>query len=371
MAGVKISQLQDGGALQSTDAFPVARGSFTRKIAGSELLTPANFNVADSPTIDLTWNSSTRTLSADVSTAVTSFNVVDSPTIDLTWNSSTRTLSAEVIPSYFNYFPLFPEVNTTDNKLLVTSTTGNVVIATGQTFSWRGLNLINTDSFDISNRSFSTTASKTYHLRWYAPGTANAPSVTYPNGRFLLQDLSSGTYNPTSASETASIFDTTYDSMLVARVVTNSSNIPTVTLLINKARLLENLEFRYATSTVMGNLTFGNGANYTIVGAGSTAGQRVGISGGVRLHTTLSDYNLDWSRTPQGKWSGGFLIAGGPVVDDTVFPHIDGLTLTDGSGSITIKHNRYQLRPAGWSDWNSDSNTLWNFGLILYGTFTS
>jgi hypothetical protein len=64
MAGVKISQLQDGGALQNTDAFPVARGSFTRKILGAQLLTPTNFNVADSPTIDLNWNSSTRTLSA-------------------------------------------------------------------------------------------------------------------------------------------------------------------------------------------------------------------------------------------------------------------------------------------------------------------
>jgi hypothetical protein len=99
MAGVKISQLQDGGALQPTDAFPVARGSFTRKIAGSELLTPTNFNVADSPTINLNWDSTTRTLSADVSTAVkeaSAFNVVDSSTIDLNWNASTRTLSADV-----------------------------------------------------------------------------------------------------------------------------------------------------------------------------------------------------------------------------------------------------------------------------------
>ena len=40
MAGVKISQLQDGGALQNTDAFPVARGSFTRKILGAQLLDP-------------------------------------------------------------------------------------------------------------------------------------------------------------------------------------------------------------------------------------------------------------------------------------------------------------------------------------------
>jgi uncharacterized protein YdgA (DUF945 family) len=57
------------------------------------------FNVFDSPTIDLNWNASTRTLSADVSTTVrnaSAFNVFDSPTIDLDWNASTRTLSADV-----------------------------------------------------------------------------------------------------------------------------------------------------------------------------------------------------------------------------------------------------------------------------------
>jgi hypothetical protein len=114
MAGVKISQLQDGGTLQATDAFPVARGSLTRKILGAQLLDPlqsldtrlnalsANtIFVANSPTIDLTYNSVTRTLSADVSTTVrnaSAINVVDSSTIDLDWNASTRTLSARVIP---------------------------------------------------------------------------------------------------------------------------------------------------------------------------------------------------------------------------------------------------------------------------------
>ena len=105
MAGVKISQLQDGGALQSTDAFPVARGSLTRKILGARLLDPlqsldtrlnalsANtIFVVDSPTIDLTYNSVTRTLSADW--LGTSFNTVSSSTINLGWNASTRTLSA-------------------------------------------------------------------------------------------------------------------------------------------------------------------------------------------------------------------------------------------------------------------------------------
>jgi microcystin-dependent protein len=82
MAGVKISQLQDGGALQSTDAFPVARGSLTRKILGAQLLDPLQ-------SLDTRLNA----LSANT------IFVVDSSTIDLSYNSSTRTLSADLMPS--------------------------------------------------------------------------------------------------------------------------------------------------------------------------------------------------------------------------------------------------------------------------------
>ena len=128
MAGVKISQLQDGGALQNTDAFPVARGSFTRKILGAQLLTPTNFNVADSPTIDLDWNSTTRTLSADVSTAVknaSAFNVVDSPTIDLNWNSSTRTLSAGLV-GFLNKTSNYSAIN--GDKIAANTSEGSFTI---------------------------------------------------------------------------------------------------------------------------------------------------------------------------------------------------------------------------------------------------
>jgi hypothetical protein len=40
MAGVKITELGDGGAIQPTDAFPIARGNLTRFIYGSQLLNP-------------------------------------------------------------------------------------------------------------------------------------------------------------------------------------------------------------------------------------------------------------------------------------------------------------------------------------------
>lgn len=95
MPGVKISNLQDGAALQNTDSFPVARGGATRRIEGSRLLTPETFQIQSTPTIGLNWNSNTKTLQASATSAVTSFNTVNSPTINLNWNSSTRTLSAD------------------------------------------------------------------------------------------------------------------------------------------------------------------------------------------------------------------------------------------------------------------------------------
>jgi hypothetical protein len=137
MAGpTRISELSDGSPVQPTDQVPVARGSgatgytykvnagrivsdlfnvgnsstvdltfdtSTRTLCAAANIPEASVNVVDSPTIDLDWNASTRTLSADVSTAVrnaSAFNVVGSPTIDLDWNASTRTLSAEVIGSF-------------------------------------------------------------------------------------------------------------------------------------------------------------------------------------------------------------------------------------------------------------------------------
>lgn len=100
MAGpTRISQLTDGAPVQETDQIPVARGSgstgLTYKVNAGRLVSDL-LNVTNSPSVNLTFDSSTRTLSADVATTVdASVNVVDSSTIDLDWNASTRTLSAD------------------------------------------------------------------------------------------------------------------------------------------------------------------------------------------------------------------------------------------------------------------------------------
>jgi hypothetical protein len=138
----------------------------------------------------------------------------------------------------FKNLPIFPEIETGANSLTVTPSTGQVVIGDSQTFIHRGWTQILTSSFSEPNRTLATVANKTYHLRWHASGTGNAtPSATYPNGRFLLKDVADVVYNPSSLADGNSALDTTFDDMLIAKVVTNGSNLPTVTALKNKARL--------------------------------------------------------------------------------------------------------------------------------------
>lgn len=117
--------------------------------------------------------------------------------------------------------PIFPEVTTNNGVIAVTSpSTGTVRVPASATVLHRGIRSITTAETD-----FVTTSSKTYHLRC----AISAGTLT-----FSLKDVSDGVYNPTAAAETSAIFDSTYDDMLVARVVTNSSNVATITNLINK-----------------------------------------------------------------------------------------------------------------------------------------
>lgn len=130
--------------------------------------------------------------------------------------------------------PAFPEVLTPNNTLSITdNANGTLTIDAGQEWLWRGLSKLSTDSFSISDRTFSTVADKTYHLRWNATGTGNAtPEGTYPNGKFELMDMD-------GLVEEDRIYDTKFDDMLVALVLTDSGNNPTISLLENKKDLFE------------------------------------------------------------------------------------------------------------------------------------
>lgn len=118
--------------------------------------------------------------------------------------------------------PIFPDVANSDGHLAVVSPSAGLVrVPAGLDFIHRGIFRVTTEQSE-----FPTDASKTYHLRWS------------PTAGFSLRDVASGTYNPGALAETNTVFDSTYDDMLVARVITNSSNVASITNLKNKDRLL-------------------------------------------------------------------------------------------------------------------------------------
>jgi hypothetical protein len=143
----------------------------------------------------------------------------------------------------------------------VATSTGGVQVGAGQTFIHRGGVLYNSTDTDVSYRSFTTVALKTYHLRWRYNGGSPA---------FVLADLSDPSYNPGALAETHANFDTGFDDMLIARVVTDEANTPVVTALLNRDRL--------AISEI---LTGTDVLNYSVDGTS------------YRLAKTLN-----WSRTP-------------------------------------------------------------------------
>lgn len=146
--------------------------------------------------------------------------------------------------SNYKNLPIFPQIEETDNKLTVSNLGGgSLQIAAGQSFLWRGWTRIDTDDFSSGDRTLSTSSSKTYHIRWHAPGTGDAtPESSYPNGRFRIKDLADAGYNPSSLAETNAAFDSSYDNMLIAKVVTDGSNIATVSALANKDQLTDQIQ---------------------------------------------------------------------------------------------------------------------------------
>lgn len=117
--------------------------------------------------------------------------------------------------------PIYPDVQNADGRINITSpANGSIRVPGGVTFQHRGIFPVTTAQTD-----FPTVASKIYHLRWN------------PTDGFTLRDLADVTYNPSTLNETNEAFDSGFDDMLVARIVTNASNVPTITNLANKDRL--------------------------------------------------------------------------------------------------------------------------------------
>lgn len=129
------------------------------------------------------------------------------------------------VPASFLLNPIYPHVTVNGGIMSVASANAQVSIPAGQTFIHRGGVAYNSTDTTAGARTFSTVASKTYHLRWRYNGGAPA---------FVLLDLANAAYNAGVLAETHASFDTSFDDMLIARVVTDAANSPTVTALLNK-----------------------------------------------------------------------------------------------------------------------------------------
>lgn len=117
--------------------------------------------------------------------------------------------------------PIFPEIVSADGKINVSSPAAGIIRVPGNIqFMHRGIFPVTTSETD-----FNTDISKTYHLRWN------------PTDGLSLNDIASSTYNPNTLTEENIAFDSSYDDMLIARIVTNSSNVATITNLVNFDRM--------------------------------------------------------------------------------------------------------------------------------------
>lgn len=120
---------------------------------------------------------------------------------------------------------IYPEILTADGRFnLSAPSTGNVRIPAGIEILHRGVFTITT-----AEQTFETAANKTYHLRYRFTGTPG----------WSLVDASDSGYNPSALAEANSAFDTGYDDMISHKVVTDGSNVATITALTNKDRLMD------------------------------------------------------------------------------------------------------------------------------------
>lgn len=205
--------------------------------------------------------------------------------------------------------PIFPEVAGDGTFTLTSPGAGQLRIAAGTQWTHRGA-----FSYTSVQTDLVTTASKTYHLRWNR------------TDGFVLYDLASGTYNPSSVPETDVTFDTTYDNMLVARVVTSAGNVLTITSLANKDRLMS-----YARTT----------GSTTAIGAGSLA--------------YSSSTPLNWARTPRTQ-----------VITGAVSADANPAASMDHYANIVdnIVATRYSVAGRVRTDWQTSASFASSFGYL-------
>lgn len=197
--------------------------------------------------------------------------------------------------------PIFPEILSADGRMIVTSpAAGSILVPPTVAFQHRGIFPMSTSDYSEPNRTFVTTASKTYHVRWD------------PTNGFRLRDLADVAYNPGVLAETATAFDSTYDDMLVARVTTNGANVATITNLANK----HDLKGKFSQSHTFSNIAASD----------------------VSDHTLAAPIVIDWARTPE-IMIGGLGSSGGGVAPTPLAGNVDvGVTAEGALVSLTTRY---------------------------------
>ncbi|MBZ8133215.1 hypothetical protein [Afifella sp. IM 167] len=220
---------------------------------------------------------------------------------------------------------VYPQTLSSDGKINVTSpSAGTILVPPSVTIRHRGVYDISTSAFDeTTERTFATAANKTYHLNLALGVGVEALS---------LDDTTGAGYNPSALAETDSSFDSTYDRALLARIVTDASNVATITPVANLVKLRQT-------------------AQETITSTRTTSGE------GTFAHV-FSGVPLNWARTPDvvgavGGGRGSFTGSGtsGPVL-------VKSGSVTDGSGTVTARIDRYGIVPVGVEDTDLVSQSL-------------
>lgn len=196
-------------------------------------------------------------------------------------------------------FPIYPNCLSSNGTFDLTSPSpGTIRVPAGVDYVMRGGTPYTTTQTDMT-----TVANKTYHVRWSS------------ETGFRILDLASLTYNPTSAVEANAAFDSTYDSMLVARVVTNGSNVATITNLINRPKLIHQVNRRDTLNSTLNWATLAG-----------------------------SDVSLNWARTPEVAFMGmNEFRSNGSGPDGIATPGGAGKILNIGARIPAAGANRYGI----------------------------
>lgn len=200
--------------------------------------------------------------------------------------------------------PIFPDVQTALGTFGVFSPApGTIRIPAAVNFSHRGIYPLVTTLTDIASN-----ISKTYHLRY-----------NFTTAVWALKDLAdTAVYNPAASAEDDPKFDSTYDDMLVARVITNASNVATIVELSNRATLRKVLQ---QSVTPVHNVN----------------------------HAWVSDFSIpiNWARTPSmclGKASIAATATGTPSA------HLQG----GANHFLAEAWTRYLYTSQAYTDWDSN-----------------